>query len=84
VNVNQQPEYREVVNQVLNSARGTKQFLKMVKKFQVQDRHDEVLKLAVANPDNTLGVESALWLLNNKQQKLIRSELKNNKDKNIE
>ncbi len=82
ININKHSEYRDVVNKVLDSSRGTTLFLQMITKFQVQNRYDDVLKIAVTNSNSTLGVNATLLLLNRKQQQLLESSI-NNKDAKI-
>ncbi|HSJ04223.1 MAG TPA: PVC-type heme-binding CxxCH protein, partial [Verrucomicrobium sp.] len=57
------PEVKAVLNTVLNSAKGTPEYIEVVQGFGVQGKDAEVLEAAVASPQNPLSVAAIKLLL---------------------
>ncbi|HQZ64361.1 MAG TPA: NPCBM/NEW2 domain-containing protein [Planctomycetaceae bacterium] len=71
-----QPSAREALARALNSARGSSEFIHLVKRFQLADHYAEVLSLAQSKPAEQLGVEAISALLELKQWDLLSKALK--------
>ena len=78
------PEYKEALNQILDESKGTEQFIMLVEKFQMKDRFADVLELACAKPDDTVGVSAIRSLLKAKEYKLIQTALDSEDEKKVE
>ncbi|MEP3478055.1 MAG: PVC-type heme-binding CxxCH protein [Fuerstiella sp.] len=72
-------EAKAALDTVLDETKGTALFIKLVKKFELQDRYTEVLDIAQATPHQQLGVEAIVALLRARQWNLIYQAL-NSKD----
>ncbi|HEY2148480.1 MAG TPA: PVC-type heme-binding CxxCH protein [Pirellulales bacterium] len=57
------PEFRAAFDKALQSVLGTDQFLDLVIEYNVRDRSDELVAMAVADPTGTRGVKAAKYLL---------------------
>ena len=68
-------EYRGRLNQILQEVSGTRQFVRLVDRFELSDRYSELLALAQARPADQSGVEAIRLLLARNQMKLIREAL---------
>lgn len=73
--VNRNPQHRAALERVLDSNKGTKQFIELVAKFRFEDRYPQVLDLAQKNPDSQLGVDAIGALLSAGQLKLISERI---------
>ena len=73
--VNSQPEYKAALNKILDGSQGSVQFVKLVDKFNVQDRYPALLAMAQAAPDQQVGVEAIRTLLNKNQRTIITGGL---------
>ncbi|MEW4530244.1 PVC-type heme-binding CxxCH protein [Maioricimonas sp. JC845] len=73
--INSNPDYRKALDQVLEASEGTSQFVKLVEKFSVADRYDDLLALAQRHSQEQLGVEAARALLSRRQHGLLRKAL---------
>ncbi|MEK6234302.1 MAG: NPCBM/NEW2 domain-containing protein [Planctomycetales bacterium] len=69
------PKLKAAVEKVLDSVQGTQQFIDMVQQFKLKDRYPQVLQMAIAQPDDQLGVEAARALLSANQLDLLRQTL---------
>jgi putative membrane-bound dehydrogenase-like protein len=58
------PQLKAALDSVLDSARGTDQFVDLVIAFHRTDRADELLNVALSKSDTTLGVKAAQQLFN--------------------
>ena len=74
--VNANPRLLEALNKVLDATKGTGRFVEIVSAFKLADRNDELLKLAIANPNNNVGVDSVKVLMSNKGTRLLKGALK--------
>ncbi len=70
-----QPSAREALARALNSARGSSEFIHLVKRFQLGEQYPEVLSLAQSKPAEQEGVEAISALLELKQWKFINEAL---------
>ena len=57
---------RLAVKKVLDEARGTERFVELVRQFDATDRDEELLDLAVSQPDASAGVAAAKLLIDRK------------------
>ncbi len=73
--INGSPEFRGAIDDVLKQLGGTKQFAKLIEKFELTDKYAAVLKLAQENPTNELGIDAIRMLLRKKQWSLVSSGL---------
>ncbi len=69
----------ETLNKMLDKANGTSLFVTLVDKFAMADRYPELLELAVARPDEQLGVDAIRTLLQKGQGELISRSLRSEK-----
>ncbi len=70
------PEAVAALTEVLNSTKGTSQFIQLVKRFGLSQQYPELLKLAQEKPAEQLGVEAISALLELNQTELLLSHLK--------
>jgi putative membrane-bound dehydrogenase-like protein len=75
VDVNSSPALKTALHEALASAAGTPEFLELVTRFNLTDRHADVLALAQAQPDGPAGVEAMRLLLANNQAALLQQAL---------
>jgi putative membrane-bound dehydrogenase-like protein len=57
------PEVRRALSRTLDATRGTQQYLELARRFDTAERADEMLRLALAQPDGSTGVEAARLVL---------------------
>lgn len=69
--LNSRPEYKAALARVLESKKDTTEFVKLVDKFEIQDRFADLLRLAQEHPEEQVGVEAVRALLNRGQQKRL-------------
>jgi putative membrane-bound dehydrogenase-like protein len=69
------PEYKQALDEILDRQAGTMQFISLVDKFNLQDRYDDLLKLAQQQPDTQEGVAAASLLINKKQWPMLRQAI---------
>lgn len=53
------PQARKAVERAVAASKGTPQFISLVTQFQMRDQIDELMRLALTNPNQTLGVDAA-------------------------
>jgi putative heme-binding domain-containing protein len=63
VDLSDKPAAKAALLRHLETHQGTEKYLEIVEKFQLAETKDEILKLALANSDNTLGVEATRLLV---------------------
>ena len=66
---------RTALNAVLDRAQGTRQFVEFVERFNIADRDDELIALAIAHPADELGVLAAGSLLKRDRKPVIQQAL---------
>ncbi|MEX0647681.1 MAG: PVC-type heme-binding CxxCH protein [Balneolaceae bacterium] len=59
----QYPIVRQALNQALDIAEGTYEFLDLVERFRLEDRNDQLIELVMTFPDSSLGINSARHML---------------------
>lgn len=69
------PELKAALEQTLDASRGTDQFVDLVAAFHRTDRADDLLAIALAQSDSTLGVKAAQQLLSFGQRDLFKKPL---------
>ena len=65
------PEYKAALAKVLESKKNTAEYVKLVDKFDIQDRFGDLLRLAQEHPEEQVGVEAVRALLSRGQQKRL-------------
>ena len=67
---------RQQLDALLDSLVGTPEFLQLVERFQLQDRFEQVLQLAIDNPAQTDGIDAVRMLMAAGQSDLLSRLLK--------
>ncbi|NNJ25056.1 hypothetical protein LzC2_11180 [Planctomycetes bacterium LzC2] len=57
------PRVKQAIEQVLDEARGTEQFVSLMKQFKIGGRTDDLLELARTKPEESAGVAAATLLI---------------------
>ncbi|HEY1174303.1 MAG TPA: hypothetical protein VGH19_23250 [Verrucomicrobiae bacterium] len=73
--INEQPELKAALTRVLDSSKGTAEFVDLVQRFKVTDRNPDLLELAIQKPNDQLGVEALRALFANNGLTLVQAEL---------
>jgi len=73
--VNANPKLKEALEKALGAAKGTPQFVELVRDFNIKDRDAELLEIAVKNPNNSTGVEATRLILANRNFQLLTTSL---------
>ena len=73
--VNAQPELKAALSRVLDSSKGTADFVELVQRFKVTERNPDLLELAIQKPNEQLGTDAVRALYSNNGLALIQSEL---------
>jgi putative membrane-bound dehydrogenase-like protein len=71
LDVSQNEPQKAALNRVLDSLTGQPQFVTLVEKFNVTNRFPDLLALAIAKPDDQLGIDAIRVLLDKNQKELI-------------
>ena len=82
--IEERPQMKASLNKVLDANRGTTQFVKLVSRFGVSDRDDELLALAIQQPESQLAVDAIRSLLDRKRLPLLRNTLWDENVENVE
>ncbi|MFN7139120.1 MAG: c-type cytochrome [Limisphaerales bacterium] len=69
------PQLQNALDKLLGQIRGTPDFVRLVKKFNLTGQENELLKIACAHPKGELGVEAIKVLLASADQTLLGSAL---------
>jgi putative membrane-bound dehydrogenase-like protein len=69
-------ELAPILARVLARVEGTEEFVHLVDKFSLADRYPQVLTIALAHPDQQLGIDAVRILLAKKEWKLLAAALK--------
>ena len=75
IDLDASPGVKAAVVKVLDQARGTPQFVEIVRDFNIKDRDAELLEIAVKNPNNSTGVEATRLILANRNFQLLTTSL---------
>src|SRR5256885_11553916 len=75
IDLDASPGVKAAVVKVLDQARGTPQFVEIVRDFNLKDRDAELLEIAVKNPNNSTGVEATRLILANRSFQLLTTSL---------
>jgi putative membrane-bound dehydrogenase-like protein len=70
------PEYQAALERVLESKKGTVDYVKLVDKFDLKDHDANLLKLAQEHPEEQVGVEAVRSLLGRGQTKSLQDAAK--------
>src|SRR5688572_26024530 len=76
VDLNQNAKLKETVFKLLDRTRGTPDFLRLVKHFELKGQQAGLLDLAIAQPTDEAGVEAMRLVLAEDSQKLIEEKLR--------
>jgi putative membrane-bound dehydrogenase-like protein len=57
------PEFASALSKTLDATRGTDLFLELIATYQVRDRADDLLAMALSDPNGTRGVKAARYLV---------------------
>ncbi|MBL8849501.1 MAG: HEAT repeat domain-containing protein, partial [Planctomycetaceae bacterium] len=69
------PEYLAALNSVLDASGDSEQFVRLVGKFNVSDRYDDLLALARRHANDQLAIEAIRTLMDKDQLALIRDSI---------
>jgi len=75
VDLNTNPKLKEAVLKLLQATRGTPNFVKLVKQFNIPEQQDGLLEVAVAHPKEEAGVDAARLLLQERNSALLQTTL---------
>lgn len=73
--VSQNEQQKAALNRVLEGLKDQPQFITLVDKFSVSDRYVDLLNVAIAKPDDQIGVDAIRVLLKKQQTVLMTSTL---------
>ncbi len=73
--VNAQPELKAALTRVLDSSKGTPEFVELVQRFKLTERNPDLLELAIQKPNDQVGVEALRALFANNGLALVQAEL---------
>ncbi len=74
--IDAKPAYRDALLSVLDDNRGTAQYVRLVDRFQVQERYPDLLAIAQQQPQSQLAVEAIGILLAKQQHDLLAQSLR--------
>jgi putative heme-binding domain-containing protein len=75
VNLDEKPAIKAAVQRVLEKTRGTPNFVKLVRHFNLKDQNAGLLDVAIQNPENETGVEAMRLVLANNGMDAIKQSL---------
>ncbi|EDL56934.1 PVC-type heme-binding CxxCH protein [Gimesia maris] len=78
--VMQDAKYKQALTQVIDSSRGTSEFIKLVQKFKASDYYPELVEIASRAGKSQTSVDAIRAALSLKQNALIRKSLENKAD----
>ncbi len=73
--INANPSLKAAIYRLLDQARGTAQFVQIVKQFDLKDQNESLLEAASGNPAADFGVEAIRVLLANQGSNSIKQAL---------
>lgn len=80
----QNPEVMQALNQALEHAKGTYEFLDLAERFRLEDRHDELAELIISYPDSSLGINAARHMLSFGGSSRLEEMLNSDNDREVE
>jgi len=69
------PKLKEALGKVLEATKGTPRFVELVREFHITDQDPALLELAVANSNNSTGVDAARLILASHNSELLKASL---------
>ncbi|MEX0704828.1 MAG: PVC-type heme-binding CxxCH protein [Planctomycetales bacterium] len=75
VDFDNHPEHRAALERMLEASKGSRQFIELVSKFNVRERHPDLLALAREKPEEQLGIDAFRALLAATATKLLTDAL---------
>ncbi|CAN5853311.1 hypothetical protein BH24BAC1_BH24BAC1_04900 [soil metagenome] len=79
-NVQKSPKLETALRQSLERTKGTPDFLTLVSRYKLTNQNPELLRLALAQPDSSLGRDAAMLLLRQDGTDMIRKALNSKND----
>jgi putative membrane-bound dehydrogenase-like protein len=79
-NLKMTPELKTALQRTLQSTKGTPDFVTLMGRFELREQNQELLRMALAMPDSSLGQEAARLLFRQDGSPLIRKTLNSSKD----
>jgi putative membrane-bound dehydrogenase-like protein len=70
-NIAADPKYKAALDRVLTAQKGTANFVRLIESLSLKDKYADLLELAIAQPDQQLGVDAAGVLLRKEQWELF-------------
>ncbi len=65
------PKYKAALDRVLTAQKGTSNYVRLVDSMNLKERFPDLLEIAIAHPEQQLGVEAATALLRKEQWELL-------------
>ena len=65
------PKYKAALERVLAAQKGTTNFIRLVDTMNLKEKYPDLLEIAIAHPEQQLGVEAATALLRKEQWELL-------------
>src|SRR5205085_8251 len=75
VDLSAKPEAKAALLRHLETIKGSEQYLELIEKFKLPEAKDELLRLALEQSENTLGVKAAGLLLKLDEHELLRKTI---------
>lgn len=75
IDLNSNPAIKAAVMKVLESTKGTPQFVELVREFRIKDQNPALLEMAINDSSNSTGVDAARLLLDNDGIGLLEKSL---------
>jgi putative heme-binding domain-containing protein len=69
------PELKSAVDRILDQAKGTVQYVRLIEKMNITDRLPELLAMAQANPESQMSVEAIKLLIDKSGADLLKKAL---------
>jgi putative heme-binding domain-containing protein len=74
--INANPKLQAALKRVLEAARGTSQFVELVRKFQLTNENSALLEIAIQNSTNSTGIDALRLVLESRSFDLLTSSLR--------
>jgi len=73
VDVDADPNVRETINRILEHVQGTEQFARLIQRYELREHYPGLMKVAVDNKDNPIGIASIRTLLGAREHEVIEN-----------
>ncbi|WP_242922105.1 PVC-type heme-binding CxxCH protein [Pontibacter liquoris] len=74
------PKAKAALDRTLAELKGTQEFVDLVSRYKLRNQNEELLQLALAHPDSSLGVEATRLLLNAGGTPLLKKSISSKKE----